>query len=62
MQPRSNDEENHPQKQLQSTVEVQGKKIGSELQNANGNFKMVKMNGKTLLIRHLIIFKSYLLL
>ena len=39
-----------------------GKKIGSELRNANDNFQMVKMNSKTLLISHLIIWKSYLLL
>ena len=39
-----------------------GAKTGSELQNENGNFQMVKMNSKTLLISHLIIYKSYLLL
>ena len=30
-------------------------KTGLELQNPYGNFEMVKMNGKTLLISHLII-------
>ena len=39
-----------------------GEKTGSELQNENGNFQMVKMNSKTLLISHLIICNSYLLL
>ena len=39
-----------------------GEKSGSELQNENGNFGMVKMNSKTIFISHLIIFKSYLLL
>ena len=39
-----------------------GVKTGSELKNENGNFQMVKMNSKTLLISHLIIWKSYLFL
>ena len=39
-----------------------GEKTGLELQNENGNFQMVKMNIKTLLISHLIICNSYLFL
>ena len=39
-----------------------GEKTGSELQNANGNYWMVKMNSKIIFNSHLIIFKLHLLL
>ena len=39
-----------------------GAKSGSELQNENGNYGMVKMNSETTFNSHLIIWKLNLLL
>ena len=60
--PRSNDDEIHPQSTTTINDWSSGEKSDSKLQNANGNYGMVKMNSETALYSHLITCKLNLLL